>query len=55
MNYYCKFIPRYAQIAWPINQLVSGENANEKKSLVEWMTECQQAFDHLKKLIKHLF
>ena len=30
-NYYCKFIPKYAQITQPINQLVSGENANKKK------------------------
>ena len=27
-----------------INQLVSGENANKKKSLAEWTAECQQAF-----------
>ena len=26
-----------------------GENAN-KKSLVEWMAECQQVFEHLKQL-----
>ena len=32
-NYYHKFIPKYAQIAQPINQLVSGENANKKKTL----------------------
>ena len=30
-NYYCKFIPKYVQIARPINQLVSGENANKKR------------------------
>ena len=36
MNYYCKFIHKYTQIARPINQLVSGENANKKKSQVEW-------------------
>ena len=48
MNYYCKFIPKYAQIARPINQLVSGENANKKKALVEWNEECQEAFNRLK-------
>ena len=47
-NYYCKFIPKYAQIAWPINQLVWGKNANKKKSLVEWTAECQQVFEQLK-------
>ena len=43
-------MPKYAQIARPINQLVSGENANRKKTLVEWTAECQQAFEHLKLL-----
>ena len=32
----------------PINQLVSGENASEKKALVDWTNECQVAFEHLK-------
>ena len=32
-NYYCKFIPKYAHIARPINQLVSGENTNKKRLL----------------------
>ena len=50
MNYYCKFIPKYAQIAGPINQLVSGENVNKKKALVEWNEECQKAFNKLKQL-----
>ena len=49
-NYYRKFIPRYAQVARPINQLVSGENANKKKTLVDWTSECQVAFEHLKHL-----
>ena len=47
---YCKFIPKYVQIARPINQLVSGENASKKKVLVEWTEECQIAFEHLKHL-----
>ena len=50
MNYYCKFIPGYAQIAKLINQLVSGDNANKKKTLVDWTSECQVAFEHLKHL-----
>ena len=29
---------------------MSGENANKKKTLVEWTAECQQAFEHLKQL-----
>ena len=50
MNLYRKFIPKYAQVARPINQLVSGENANKKKALVDWTNECQVAFEHLKHL-----
>ena len=50
MNYYCKFIPKYVHIARPINRLVSAENANKKKTPVEWTEECQTAFEHLKHL-----
>ena len=49
-NYYHKFIPKYAHIAQPINQLVSGENAIKKKPLVKWTAECQQAFEQLNQL-----
>ena len=49
-NYYRKFIPTYAQVAKPINQLVSGDNANKKKTLVDWTSGCQDAFEHLKHL-----
>ena len=47
-NYYRKFVSKYAQIAKPISQFMSGENANKKKALVEWTNECQVAFEHLK-------
>ena len=30
--------------------MVSGENANRKKTLVEWNEECQEAFNKLKQL-----
>ena len=30
--------------------MVSGENANRKKALVEWSEECQEAFNKLKQL-----
>ena len=49
-NYYHKFIPGYAQVARPINQLASGDNASKKKTLVNWASECQVAFEHLKHL-----
>ena len=50
MNDYRKLIPKYAQIAQPFNQLVSGGNANKKKALVEWNEEHQEAFNKLKQL-----
>ena len=40
----------YVQVARPINQLVSGDNANKKKTLVDWTSECQVVFEHLKHL-----
>ena len=49
-NHYCRFIQSYAKVAWPLNALISGDNANHKKSLVKWNPECQQAFDQLKDL-----
>ena len=33
-----------------MNTLISGDNANRKKVLVEWTEECQIAFDQLKSL-----
>ena len=47
-NYYRKFIPRYAQVAKPLNQLVSGDNAKMKKAVINWTNEFQEAFEHLK-------
>ena len=49
-NHYRRFIRSYAKVAWPLNALISGDNANHKKSLVKWNPECQQAFDQLKDL-----
>ena len=43
-NYYHKFIPKYAQVARPINQLVSGENANKEKALVDWTNKKSGCF-----------
>ena len=49
-NHYCRFIQGYAKVAQPLNVLISGNNANRKKSLVKWNPECKQAFDQLKDL-----
>ena len=49
-NHYRRFIQGYAKVAQPLNALISGDNANCKKSLVKWNPECQQAFDQLKDL-----
>ena len=48
MNYYRKFVYKYAQIARPLNRLISGENAKKKHRKVEWGDEQEQAFQKLK-------
>ena len=49
-NYYRKFLYRYAQIAKPLNQLISGDNAKWKRTKVVWTEECKRAFQNLKEL-----
>ena len=49
-NHYCRFIQEYAKVAWPLNTLISGDNVNQKKALVEWTFECQSAYNQLKDL-----
>ena len=49
-NHYHRFIQGYARVAWPLNVLISGNNANRKKALVQWDSECQLDFDKLKDL-----
>ena len=50
MGYYGRFIPKFAQVAWSLHKLTSGENAGKKKAAIKWDIRCQQAFDDLKKL-----
>ena len=49
-GYYCRFIPKFAQVAQPLHKLTSGENAGKKKAAIKWDSRCQQAFDDLKAL-----
>ena len=49
-NYYRRFLKGYAKIARPLTTLISGENADKKIALVVWTPECQESFEHLKKL-----
>ena len=49
-NYYRKFIKGYAQVARPLYQLLTGENAKKKTNEVEWTEQCEQAFNKLKKI-----
>ena len=49
-NYYQKFIRHYAQVAKPLYQLISGDNAKAKKKEVEWLKECEEAFLKLKEI-----
>ena len=49
-NYYRRFIHKYAQIAQPLNKLISGDNATNKNKKVEWDERCEEAFLKLKEL-----
>ena len=49
-NHYWRFIKGYAKVARSLNSLVSGDNANRKKALVDWTEECNIAFKKLKDL-----
>ena len=49
-NYYRKFIHNYAKVAKPLHQLVSGNNAKLKCTMVVWMDECEESFRKLKEL-----
>ena len=49
-NHYRRLIQSYVKVAPQLNALISGNNANCKKSLVKWNPESQQAFDQLKDL-----
>ena len=48
MGYYRQFIPKFTQVAWPLHELTSGENAGKKKVVVTWDDRCQWSFDDLK-------
>ena len=50
IGYYHRYIPKFAQVAWPLHQLMSGENVGKKKAAIKWDSRCQQAFDDLKAL-----
>ena len=49
-GYYCRFIPKYVQVARPLHELTSGENVGKKKAAIKWDSRCQKAFDDLKTL-----
>ena len=38
------------QVAHPLHELTSGENAGKKKAAIQWDNRCQKAFDDLKTL-----
>ena len=47
-NYYRRFINKYAQVAQPLNKLISGDNASKKHKKVDWDDKCEEAFLNLK-------
>ena len=51
-NHYRRFIPNYAKVARPLNNLTCGKEAQGKNSKMklDWTPECQEAFEKLKEL-----
>ena len=49
-NQFRKFIPKYAHVVDPLNELISGENSKKKKKKVEWNLNSEQAFVKIKEL-----
>ena len=49
-NYYRKFIKGYTQVAKPLYQLLTGENAKKKTNEVEWTEQCEQVFNKLREI-----
>ena len=41
---------QYAQIAKPLNRLISGDNSKRKRMKIVWMDTCEKAFQKLKQL-----
>ena len=35
------------QVAQPLHELISGENAGKKRAVIQWDSKCQWAFDDL--------
>lgn len=49
-GYYRRFIPAFAKVAAPLHQLLQGQ-ANRPSARIQWTTDCQAAFDHLKQAL----
>ena len=49
-NYYRKFIKGYTQIAKPLYQLITGDNAKRKMNEIEWTDKCEEAIGKLKEI-----
>uniref|UniRef100_A0AAQ4S0K5 Reverse transcriptase/retrotransposon-derived protein RNase H-like domain-containing protein n=1 Tax=Gasterosteus aculeatus aculeatus TaxID=481459 RepID=A0AAQ4S0K5_GASAC len=52
-GYYRRFVSGFAKIARPLNNLLTGIPANKKSETrrVQWSSECQAAFDALKRAL----
>ena len=41
MGYYCRFIPKFVQVAHPLHELTYGENVDKKKAAIKWDSRCR--------------
>ncbi|KAL2093598.1 hypothetical protein ACEWY4_010910 [Coilia grayii] len=49
-GYYRRFIPAFAKVAAPLHELLQGQ-ANRPSARIQWTSDCQSAFDHLKQAL----
>ena len=42
--YYHQFMKDYGKVAWPLYNLIAGDNTNYKNYKVAWNLDCKEAF-----------
>ena len=50
MSYYHQFLNRHMKVASPLHVVISGDNANQKNTAIQWSQECQDTFERVKEL-----
>ena len=45
IGYYCKFVPHFADISWPLKRLT------QRNTKFEWTKQCKKSFNHLREML----